>query len=222
MTTLNVRTGGIRRRAPVRRQAMRRPFLVAAALLAAALAGPASAHAQVAWDSPYLMPPKARRGLGLYLVDVPGGDLGVMGTWRSSSYNFGIRGGLVDTPGEDLGIFAGVDFLGMLTRSTTEFPLDIDWLMGIGMGVSHGALISAPAGLTIGHDFSGEGVGFTPFISPRVVLDACLDCRRRADNDLSLDFAVDVGLDLRLTSALTIRFGATLGDRDGVGIGLVF
>jgi hypothetical protein len=91
------------------------------------------------------------------------------------------------------------------------------------MGISDGILLSAPAGLTLGHDFSGDGIGFTPFISPRVVLDACLDCDRRGDdNDLSLDFAVDIGLDIRLTSNVAVRFGATLGDREGVGIGLVF
>jgi hypothetical protein len=131
--------------------------------------------------------------------------------------------GLAEAPRDDLGVFGGLDFLGQLTRSTEEFPLDIDWLLGVGMGISDGILLSAPAGLTLGHDFSGDGIGFTPFISPRVVLDACLDCDRRGDdNDLSLDFAVDIGLDIRLTSNVAVRFGATLGDREGVGIGLVF
>jgi hypothetical protein len=56
-----------------------------------------------------------------------------------------------------------------------------------------------------------------------VILDACLDCDGRGDdNDLRLDFAVDIGLDIRLTSSVAIRFGATLGDREGVGIGLLF
>lgn len=197
--------------------------LTVGALFAILLALPGAGRAQIAWDSPYLTPPRAQDGLGLFLVDIPGGDLGVLGTWRSPSYNFGIRAGLAETRGNDLGVFGGIDFLGQLTRSTEEFPLDIDWLLGVGMGITDGILLSAPAGLTLGHDFSGDGVGFTPFISPRVILDACLDCDERSDdNDLSLDFAVDIGLDIRLTSSVAVRFGATLGDREGVGIGLVF
>ena len=184
---------------------------------------PVRAAAQVAWDSPWLLPPRATDGFGLFLVDVAGGDLGVLGMWRSPSYNFGIRAGIAEAAGDDLGVFGGLDFSGQLTRSTVEFPLDIDWLLGLGVGVSDGALISAPVGLTLGHEFEGDGVGFIPFISPRVILDACLDCdRRNDDNDVNLDFAADIGLDLRITSNFLIRFGATLGDREGVGIGLFF
>jgi hypothetical protein len=200
-----------------------RKLIVGTLFAAAAALLPADSSAQIAWDSPYLTPPRAQDGLGLFLVDIPGGDLGVMGTWRSPSYNFGIRAGLAEAPGDDLGVFGGIDWLGQLTRSTEEFPLDIDWLLGAGFGASDGILLSLPAGLTLGHDFSGDGVGFTPFVSPRVILDACLDCDERGDdNDLSLDFAVDIGLDIRLTSSVAVRFGATLGDREGVGIGLVF
>lgn len=194
-------------------------FLIVALLLAV----PGAASAQIAWDSPYLTPPRASSGLGLFLIDVPFGDLGVLGTWRSSANSFGLRAGLAETRANDLGVFGGIDFLGRLTRSTEEFPLDIDWVLGAGVGLADGILISAPAGLTLGHEFEGDGVGFVPFLTPRVVLDACLDCDERSDdNDLNLDFAVDIGLDIRVSPSVAVRFGATLGDREGVGIGLVF
>jgi hypothetical protein len=194
------------------------PVVLVAALI------PCGAAAQVAWDSPFLLPPRAPQGFGIFLVDVWRGDLGVLGMWRSPQWNFGIRGGLAEAHDDDLGIFGGVDFSGVLTRSSDEFPLDIDWVFGAGLGIADGVLISLPLGLTLGHEFEGDGVMFLPYITPRVVLDACLDCggRRDDDSDLSLDFAVDLGLDLRLTRAFLIRFGATLGDRDGVGVGVVF
>jgi hypothetical protein len=200
---------------------MRRTWI---GIVVAALAlSPAAASAQFAWDSPWLLPPRAADGVGIFLVDVHGGELGVLGMWRSPSYNFGIRLGLAEAPADDIGVFGGLDFAGELTRATDEFPLDIDWLLGVGLGVRDGALISAPLGLTLGHQFEGDGVGFLPFIAPRVILDACLDCERRNDDsDLNLEFAVDIGLDLRLTRAFIIRFGATLGDREGVGIGVFF
>jgi hypothetical protein len=194
------------------------------AFLLAAVLTPGAAAAQIAWDSPMLLPPRAQPGFGIFLADVAGGDLGVLALWRSPAWNFGLRGGLAEGPGDDLGVFAGIDFAGALTRSTEEFPLDIDWLFGAGVGVTEGALVSFPLGLTIGHQFEGDGVGFLPYVTPRVVLDGCIDCGRGNDDDddISLDFAADIGLDLRLTNAFVIRFGATLGDREGVAVGLVF
>ncbi len=197
--------------------------LASGLIIIASVLGAHPAAAQVAWDSPFLLPPRAPNGVGLFLADVPGGNLGVLGMWRSSSYGFGLRAGIADAIDNNVAIYGGIDFAGSLTRSTEEFPLDIDWVGGIGMGVEHGALVSAPLGLTIGHQFEGNGVGFLPYLTPRVVLDGCLDCRdRNEDSDVNLVFAVDVGLDLRVTRKLIVRFGASLGDRDGVAIGFFF
>src|SRR5690606_26726913 len=112
------------------------------------------------------------------------------------------------------------------TRDSPDFPLDIDWVLGVGVGIQNMARISAPLGLSLGHTFPAEGATFTPFVTPRVVLDAFLgdddDGPGRRDDDLDLNFALDIGLDLQFSTDLTVRFAATLGDRDGVGIGLVF
>ena len=54
------------------------------------------------------------------------------------------------------------------------------------------------------------------------ILDAPLVGAGQGIDDLDLELAVDLGLDLRLTSQFLIRFGGTVGDRDGVAIGLVF
>lgn len=185
---------------------------------------PGPARAQVAWDSPFLSPPRAEPGFGLFLIDVWRGGLGVMGTWRSPSWNFGVRGGIAEESGrdDDIAIFGGVDFDGSLTRATDDFPLDIDWLLGAGLGIGDAVLISIPAGLTIGHSFPSQGVVFTPYVTPRVVLDAFLNDDRDGDDDVGLDFAVDLGLDLRIRQNFTVRFGATVGDREAVAIGLVF
>jgi hypothetical protein len=185
---------------------------------------PAGAAGQIAWDSPMLLPPNPPDGLGLYLVDVEGGDLGVLGTWRSPARSLGLRLGIADGYGNNLGVYGGFDMVGNLTRSTEEFPIDIDWVFGAGLGIVDGALISIPLGLSLGHAFENEGVGFVPYLSPRVVLDACIDCGpyRRSNDDVRLDFAVDLGLDLRVSRSLLVRFGASLGDREAVAIGLGF
>jgi hypothetical protein len=48
------------------------------------------------------------------------------------------------------------------------------------------------------------------------------DPPRRGRDDVRLGVAVDLGLDLRVTSAFLIRFAATVGDREAVSLGLVF
>jgi hypothetical protein len=65
-------------------------------------------------------------------------------------------------------------------------------------------------------------VTFLPYVTPRVVLDAFLGDENDGEDDLDLELAVDLGLDLRFTPQFLIRFGGTIGDRDGVAIGLVF
>jgi hypothetical protein len=195
-------------------------------LLAAALVLPAGASAQTAWDSPLLLPPRPQPGLGIYLADMHAGGLGVLGAWRSSTWNYGLRFGLSEGSGdEDVAVFGGVDYTGLINTATSDFPLDVDWLFGAGAGISDGVRFSVPLGLTLGVSFQGEDARFVPFMTPRVVLDAFFGNDVRG-NDLDLDLAVDVGLDLRLMrgplAGKSIRFAASLGDRDALAVGVVF
>jgi hypothetical protein len=196
-------------------------------LLAAALALPAGTSAQTAWDSPLLLPPRPQPGLGIYLADMHGGGLGVLGAWRSSMWNYGLRFGISEGgANEDVAVFGGVDYTGLINTATSDFPLDVDWVFGAGAGISDGVRFSVPLGLTLGTSFQGEDARFVPFMTPRVVLDAIFGNDTR-DSELDLDLAVDVGLDLRLMrggpmAGKSIRFGASLGDRDALAIGIVF
>jgi hypothetical protein len=188
-------------------------------MLGVLLASAGQASAQVAWDAPFLMPPQAQPGLGLYLTDPHLGNLGFVGTWRSPS-KLGLRIGLANDWRDRLSVFGGVDVSGALTRSTSEFPLDIDWIFGAGMGVGHHAFISFPLGLSIGHTFVADGARFTPYMTPRLALDARMGGGVRSRADLSL--AMDVGLELAFQPTWRIRFGGSFGDRDAVALGIVF
>ncbi len=187
---------------------------------------PASAQAQIAWDTPLLVAPREVPGWGLYLADVYGGGIGVIGTWRAPQWSFGLRGGIAESADDDVGALFGIDFGGDIVRESPSFPLDVDWVLGGGIGVGDGARLSVPLGLVAGHTFPAEGATFTPYVSPRVVLDVLfgrdVPGNGEDDTDADLDLAVDLGLDLRFTNDFMIRFGGTLGDRDGVAIGIVF
>ncbi|CAN5721514.1 hypothetical protein BH23GEM9_BH23GEM9_12730 [soil metagenome] len=191
---------------------------------------PCMAQSQTAWDSPLLLPPRPADGIGIYLVDMSGGGIGLMGTWRSPVWNFGVRAGMSEGgAGDELAVFGGVDFMGPVTTATADLPVDVDWIVGAGMGINDGARISFPAGLTASHSVQTEGARFTPFITPRIVLDGFIGGERRErSRTVDLGFALDIGLDLRLTgiegpfAGSTIRFAASVGDRSAIGIGLAF
>lgn len=194
---------------------MRKLVVVAGLLLSSASA----LSAQIRWDSPFLTPPRPTAGYGLFLVDVAGGGLGAMFTWIPTQTSWGLRLGIADAPRDQVGVFAGGDVSGGITRSNSEFPFDMDWVFGVGVSVADFVILSVPVGLTIGHTFTGQGVTFTPYITPRLVLDAIFDS---PDDELDLDFTADIGFDLRFRSNFTVRFGATLADREALAIGVVF
>ena len=195
-------------------------------VIAGLLLLPVSAHSQIAWDTPLLVSPNEMPGWGLYLAEVAGGDLGVIGTYRSPAWGFGLRGGLAETNDDDIGVLFGVDVEGDIVRHNANFPLDVDWVFGGGIGTGDGARVSVPLGLVAGRELRAEGATLTPYVSPRVVFDLLFGRDTGLDEDdetdAELSFAVDLGLDLRFSNNFMIRFGGTFGDRDGVAIGVVF
>lgn len=206
-----------------------RGWLLAAMLL---LVLPSGGAAQIAWDGPFLMPPRASESMGIYLVDLHGGGIGAMGTWRSPGWNYGLRGGIGES-GDGIGVFGGIDFAGAVHREDAQFPLDVDWVVGAGIGAGDGGgRVSVPVGLSLGHTFTTDGAVIIPWTTPRVFLDAVFGRdvpEGEDDSDVGLGLAVDLGVDLRLTTAdagfmrgLTVRVAGSLGDRNEVAFGLVF
>lgn len=198
------------------------------AMLSAAMLLPSAASGQTAWDSPLLLPPRPQPGVGIFLADMEGGGLGVLGMWRSTTWNYGLRFGISEGwNDEDLAVFGGVDYTGLINTASSDFPLDIDWVLGAGAGISDGVRFSVPAGLTVGFSFQSEAARFIPYVTPRVILDATFGNDER-DSELDLGVAVDLGLDLRLMrsggplAGRSIRFGASIGDRDALAVGIVF
>jgi hypothetical protein len=210
---------------------MRKGYLVGIAVAGMMLCG-SGAHGQTAWDAPLLLPPRPADGFGIFLADMHEGGVGVLGMWRSSTWNYGLRAAVSEgSGGEGIALSGGVDYSGAVNRSSDDFPLDIDWVFGAGLsiddGVREGIRVSLPLGLSAAHSFQAESARFTPYITPRVMLDAFFNSNSGRD-DLELGLAADLGLDLTFASGggpfngLTIRFGATLGDRDAIAVGLVF
>ena len=188
------------------------------ALLTALAAAP-GAQAQVAWDSPMLLAPGSPGGWGIHIMDTdPGDGIGVMGTYRSSPapVGYGFRVGLAEDHTGGLAVFGGLDVSGHLLLPTSERPFGVLWLAGAGLGVGDDLLVSLPAGVSLGADIDADGILFRPYAAPRVVLDIAFG----AEDELDLGLAVDLGVDLAFDPSWAIRFGATLGDRDALSIGV--
>lgn len=188
-------------------------------VMGALVCGAGNATAQVAWDAPLLVPPRVDAGFGVYLMDPDGGDIGVMGTWRPEQTRLGLRAGLADDAADDVSFFAGADFSRLIATVSREFPLDVAWVIGGGAGFGDHVLFSFPAALTVGRTFSDDDAHFTPFASPRVMLDVAIG---DGDDEFDLGLAFDLGLDVAFQPDWKVRFGATFGDREALGIGVVF
>jgi hypothetical protein len=194
----------------------------AAIALLCLTAAAGEARSQVVWDSPLLLSPRPVAGTGIYLIDAHGAGLGVLGTWRGAPYDLGFRAGIADGAG-GIAILGGIDKVGPLATASATFPLDISWLAGVGLGYNNWLVISAPLGLTMGRTFDVPEVRFTPYLAPALVVDAVVGRPEPAErNQLRLGLAVDLGLDVAFQPGWLIRFGAGLGNRHGLAIGIVF
>jgi hypothetical protein len=193
----------------------------AAIALCCTLGLAADARAQIAWDSPLLLPPNPTAGTGIYLIDAHRGGLGVLGTWRGSGQGSGLRLGIAEgRRGNGIGVLGGLDMVFPLARAAADFPVDLSWLIGAGAGYDQYLLVSVPLGLSLGRTFHGGDVRLTPYLSPRVNLDAAFG--RDAGNSMDLNLAVDLGFDVGFQPGWILRIGASIGGRDGVAVGIQF
>lgn len=189
-----------------------------ASLLAVALAA-SPARAQLAWDTPSLVGPHVPPGLSIFLVDPsPGDGLGALGTWRHDGrrYGIGYRAALAQDDDNDLAGFGGVDVSGALADAVAGADIQIGWWSGLGAGFGRDAVVSVPLGLVVGWHGRGGDSSFAPYVGGHVVLDVSSG---QGDN-LDLEGVADLGLDLTLVSGWVVRFGAAIGRRDALAVGL--
>ncbi len=205
---------------------------VAAILMAGGLfaGGAAPGTAQVAWESPMMLAPGTPAGVGFFLTDPHPGDLlAVMVTYRAQTAprGMGLRFGITEEEFDEISIFGGADFSGPLLPATDEFPLDVIWIAGVGAGFSDDEfVVGFPLGISAGRVFDTESARFTPYLSPRLVLNGEFGDGREGDSvgtdNLALEVAIDLGIDFAFSNRATLRFGAAIGDRDALAIGVNF
>jgi hypothetical protein len=172
--------------------------------------------------------------VSLFLVD-PGEGLGFMARWHGGGADrrYGFRAGFAEDHGDDLVAFGGIDFSGTILDHTEEFPFDLVWVAGAGLGLGDHAILSFPLGVAMGRVLDEGDLRFHPYVAPRLILDAYIgdddihshhgdDFHQHNRDDMDLGFALDIGADFSPAGTWAVRFGASLGDRDGLAIGFSF
>lgn len=202
---------------------MSRITAAAAAFIALGLAAASPAAGQ--WESPTFFSPRAGDDLGAYLVFPDPGDLGIVGIWRQTGrIDLGVRAGFIDF-GNDTGVLVGAELFGPVNLFGPGTPISAAWMSGIGATFDGVTWLRIPLGLSVGATLaSSGGLSITPYVHPRVAFDlfAYDTGRDEEETDSELNVDVDLGADLALGRSFILRFGATFGESDVIGIGLAW
>jgi hypothetical protein len=178
-----------------------------------------ASEANAQWQEPTFLPPRPGDDIGIYLSDIA--DFGIQGIWRQQgNLNLGLRLGYIDTAGDGI-VTVGVETWDLLVDAGPDFPLDVAWTLGAGAGFNGGTVIQIPVGLTIGRTLPLETVAFQIYGHPRLGLFIYPDAPEGVD-ELELEGLFDLGVDALLNENIKLRFGATFGEIDAVGIGIAF
>lgn len=189
-----------------------------ALVLLGLLLGSAGSVAAQGWDMPSFFSPRPGEDIGLYIIDADGvDDIGIAGIWRQEgNLNLGVRAGIV---GDDH--FAlGAEFYGPIRG--IEAPILLSWVVGLGGTFNDVTWLRIPAGVSVGVNVDAGSVRILPYVHPRVAFDYfSFDTPAGDESDSELNFDLDLGADVDV-GRFVLRFGATIGDFDAIGIGAAY
>jgi hypothetical protein len=202
-----------------RRQVL--PLSVFAGAMLAASAPLGTAKAQ-AFNYPAMQLPSASERDYTAAI-AGGGGTTLLFQWREGAgkgLHFQLDAGLADPKGQrDPLLFVGGGLAKELLRATRDQPLDL--LFTAGAGAAFGGNASAfrvPVGVSIGHTFElDQNMSLTPFVHPRVSLDACGRCSRNNESDVTASLNFDLGANWQVTRQFAVRVAAAFTGSDVVG-----
>ena len=160
-----------------------------------------------------------------------GGDYGTSGVaqWREGiapdvmvNFNVGVA-----TPTGNTMFLVGAGLGYSLMKSTQETPIDLLLTGGLYGAFGNQSYVRIPVGVVAGHRFPlGGALAVTPFVSPRLSIDACASSCHGVGTDLKLNFDIGAGLDVTntigLRAALTIGGVSAGNSQTAFGIGLTY
>lgn len=197
----------------------RLPTLARVAALAAAVALPAADVAAQSLSPAFQPPRTVQREYNAAIADGDGVTMFLFqwteGMTAASGFRF--DGGLVDIDGGDVHFLLGATYLRQLNNAGTDVPIDILLTAGGQALLGDLTAFELPVGVSVGRRFPLEGAfALTPFAHPRVALQYCSDCEDETDLGIAMDF----GVDLEISSRMSLRGAFMIGSDDADAIGL--
>ena len=192
--------------------------------LAVAVLGTASLEAQTIGTPIYKSPYRSfkRSELGGYISDPGEGvSVAIQGEYRLArpKFDFGLTVGYANGAGANANLFGvGIDGRLPVARHNQDFPLDAALTAGFGALFGDGETgFLVPLGATLGRQVLLENstVSFTPYVAPVIAptFGDLLD---------DVQFGLGLGVDIALTKTFDIRVSGSLGDIEGVGVGVAW
>ena len=153
------------------------------------------ATAQLPWESPQLLGPRAPAGFSFIAIDYgldPSPDLGGSIIYRTANAGagFGIRGSVAPGFGDRVNVAAGLDLARPLVTASPEFPFDLMWTAGAGGSWGEFLEFALPLGVTLGTSVGTSSVRADPYMSARGAVEGRLGESAFGDR-VSLALAVD-------------------------------
>lgn len=192
-----------------------------AAMIGSLVAAPSAVEAQ-AYNYPSLQTPRASTR------DYTAGIVGGAGTtflfqWReglSNTLHWQLDAGFADPEGGvDPLLFVGGSLGKELTRARTDQPLDVLFTAGVGAAFGGNATVfRVPLGVSVGHTFElDQGMSLTPYVHPRLSVDACGSCGRENESRTNLSANFDIGGHWQVNRQFGVRVSASFSGSDLVG-----
>jgi hypothetical protein len=195
--------------------------VVAAATVGLVVVAPRAADAQ-AYNYPSMQTPRASaRDYTAAIVGGAGSTF--LFQWReglSKTLHWQIDAGFADPEGGvDPLLFVGGSLGKELLHAREDQPLDV--LFTAGAGAAFGGNATAfrlPVGVSVGHTFDlDQGMTITPFVHPRLSVDACGRCGSNNTSRTNLSANFDIGGHWQVNRQFGVRASASFSGSDLVG-----
>lgn len=172
-----------------------------------------------AYNYPSLQTPRASAR------DYTAGIVGGAGTtflfqWREGAgrgLHWQLDAGFADPKGNvDPLLFVGGSLGKELTQARADQPLDVLFTAGVGGAFGGNATVfRVPIGVSVGHTFAlDQGMSLTPYVHPRLSVDACGSCGPREDSRTNLSANFDIGGHWQVNRTLGVRVAASFSGAD--------
>jgi len=202
-----------------------KPLLSVAAGALLAIAGPGSTawtlEAQ-AYNYPSMQTPRA--STRDYTAAIVGGaGTSFVFQWREGAgkgLHWQLDGGFADPKGGvDPLLVVGGGLGKELTRATNDQPLDVLFTAGVGAALGgNRTAFRVPLGVSVGHTFElDQNMSVTPFVHPRLSIDACGSCGVNNDSRTNLSANFDLGGHWKVNRQFGVRVSASFSGSDLVG-----